>query len=190
MANRVRLDRGVTARLLEPGPVTLLTSQFRSTENVMTLAWAMPVSLDPPRVAVAIHPDRLTHELVNGSEFFALNVPTAELLSAVHRCGTESGRDGDKFERAGLTPLDPLEIEIPLIAECVGHIELGVIDRLNYGDHDLFIAEAVAVQAIDEAFSDRWMVELDAGQVLHHLRAKHYATLSRPYRATFEDEEE
>lgn len=181
MAHKVQLDLTAAARLLEPGPVALLTSCFRSTENVMTLAWAMPVSLSPPRVAVAIHPDRLTHELVTGSEVFALNVPTADLLRAVHYCGMESGRNGDKFERAGLTPAEPREIEVPLIDECVGHLELGVIDRITYGDHDLFIAETVAVQALDEAFTDRWLIEIDAGQVLHHLRAEHYAVLSRPY---------
>lgn len=190
MARKIPLDLTMAARLLEPGPVTLLTSCFRSTENVMTLAWATPVSFDPPRIAVAIQPDRLTHELVSGSEFLALNVPTAELLSAVHRCGIESGREYDKFERAALTPGDPQEIEVPLIDECVGHIELGVIDRISYGDHDLFIAQALSVQALDEAFSDRWLVALDAGQVLHHLRAEHYATLSRPYSAELETDEE
>ncbi len=156
----------------------------------MTAAWMMPASYQPPLVAVAIYPSRLTHTLVSESEFLAINIPTADLLSAVHRCGIESGRDHDKFERTGLTAIDPLEIDVPLIEECVAHIECGVIDRANSGDHDLFICEPLAVQALDEAFNGRWLIEYDAGQILHHLRADYYAALAKPYRATYEEEDE
>ena len=172
MAERRVLETIMAARILEPGPVALLTSRYRSAENVMTAAWLMPASLDPAVIAVAIHPDRLTHEYAGRSEFFALNIPTADLLAAVHRCGIESGRDGDKFQRAGLTPIDALEIEAPLIEECVAHIECGVIERVSFGDHDLFIGEVLAVQAHDEAFNERWMVEVDAGQVRSSISAR------------------
>ncbi|MEZ4520394.1 MAG: flavin reductase family protein [Thermomicrobiales bacterium] len=187
---KTTLDPAAAARLLEPGPLALLTSRYRSTENVMTQAWMTTVSLDPAVIAVAIHPSRLTYENVGQSEFFGLSIPTADLLSAVHRCGIESGRDGDKFTRSSLTPIDALEIDAPLIDECVGHIECGVIDRLSYGDHDLFIGEVLAVQAEQEAFNERWIVEVDAGQILHHLRADYYAALGRPYRARLAEEDE
>jgi flavin reductase (DIM6/NTAB) family NADH-FMN oxidoreductase RutF len=190
VADRTILDRNMATRLLEPGPVALLTSRFRSADNVMTAAWLMPVSLDPAVIAVAIHPERLSHEYVGRSEFFGLSIPTADLLAAVHRCGVESGRDGDKFQRAELTPIDALAIDAPLIDECVAHIECGVIERLSFGDHDLFVGEVLAVQAEQEAFNERWLVELDAGQILHHLRADYYAALSKPYRARLPDEDE
>lgn len=177
-------------RLLEPGPVALVTSRFRSAENVMAAAWLMPVSLEPPLVAVALHPGRLTHEYVSKSEFFALNFPTAELLNAVHACGMLTGRDGDKFAKAGLTPVDALELDAPLVGECVAHIECGVAGRARFGDHDLFVGQPLAVTVLDEAFSDRWHVELDAGQVLHHLRADYYASLSRPWQARLAEEDE
>lgn len=177
-------------RLLEPGPLALVTSRFRSSDNVMTAAWMMPASLEPPLIIVGIHPGRLTHEYVSKSEYLAINIPTAELLTAVHQCGAESGRDRDKLESAGLTPVDASELELPLIDECVAHIECGVVGRASFGDHDLFICQPLAVTADDEAFGDRWLVETDAGQILHHLRADYYATLSRPYQARLEDEDE
>lgn len=156
----------------------------------MTEGWMMPVSFDPAVIGVAIHPERLSYEYVGRSEFFGLSIPTGDLLSAVHRCGIESGRDGDKFTRSGITPSDALEIDAPLIEECVAHIECGVIERLSFGDHDLFIGEVLAVQAEEEAFQERWLVEVDAGQILHHLRADHYAMLSRPYRARLPEDDE
>ncbi len=187
--SKAHLDPPMAARLLEPGPLALLTSRFRSAENLMTQGWLMTVSMDPAVVAVAIHPGRLTHEYVGRSEFFGLNIPTADLLAAVHCCGIESGRDGDKFARAGLTPVDAQEIDAPLVEECVAHIECGVIERMTFGDHDLFVGEVLAVQAEEEAFQERWLVEVDAGQVLHHLRADHYAALSRPYRARLPEDD-
>jgi flavin reductase (DIM6/NTAB) family NADH-FMN oxidoreductase RutF len=128
---------------------------------------------------------------VTKSEQFALNFPNIDLLSAVHRCGMISGRDEDKFESARLTLEEATEIEAPLIAECVGHIECGVTDRVSFGDHDLFVARVLAVTASDEAFRGSiWEVDTDAGQLLHHLGGDRYASLSKPYRATLERGEE
>lgn len=189
MAEKVALQPQDATRLLEPGPVGLISSRHRSAENVMTAAWMMPVSLDPPLIAVAIHPGRLTHEYVSKSEFFAVNVPTAELLTAVHYCGMETGRAGDKFVAAGLTPVDALALDVPLVGECVAHIECGVVGRVAFGDHDLFIGTPLAVVALDEAFQQRWMIEVDAGRVLHHLRADYYAALGRGYQARLEDDD-
>ena len=188
MAEKVILDAQSGVRLLQPSPVGLLTSQFRADSNVMTVAWLMPVSLDPPLVAVAIHPDRLSHEYVSRSEFFALNIPNIDLLSAVQHCGTASGRAGDKFVDAGLTPADAYALDLPLIDECVAHIECGVVDRSRFGDHDIFIGQPLAVAALDEAFNDRWLVDSDPGKLIHHLRADYYAGVSRSYRAQGADE--
>jgi flavin reductase (DIM6/NTAB) family NADH-FMN oxidoreductase RutF len=190
MASKLAREPRDATRLIEPGPMALVTSRFRSADNVMTAAWLMPASLDPPLIAVAIHPGRLTHEYVSKSEFFALNIPNAELLNAVHRCGMETGRSGDKFVSAGLTPVDALELDAPLVGECVAHIECGVVGRAAFGDHDLFVGTPLAVTALDEAFNERWLVEGDAARLLHHLRADYYATLSRPYQARLEVEEE
>lgn len=189
MAAKVELSALDATRLLEPGPLGLVTSRFRSSENVMTAAWMMPVSFDPPLIAVAIHPARLTHEYVSKSEFFAVNIPTAELLTAVHRCGMETGRAGDKFVVAKLTPVDAVTLDLPLVGECVAHIECGVIGRTSFGDHDIFVGTPLAVSALDEAFRERWLIEVDAGRVLHHLRADHYAALGRGYQARYDEEE-
>jgi flavin reductase (DIM6/NTAB) family NADH-FMN oxidoreductase RutF len=189
VATRIARELLDAVRLIEPGPVGLITCRFRSADNVMTAAWMMPASLDPPLIALAIHPGRLTHEYVSKSEYFAVNIPNADLLNAVHRCGMESGRAGDKFVAAGLTPVDAIELDAPLVGECVAHIECGVSGRASFGDHDLFIGTPLAVTALDEAFNQRWLVETDAGKLLHHLRADYYSTPSRPYQAHLAEEE-
>ncbi len=186
MGEKRPVERRDALRMLAPGPVALVTSMYRDHPNLMTAAWLLPLSLDPVYVGVAIHPTRLTHEFVSKTEAFALNIPTIDLLSAVHACGTQSGRDSDKFAATGLTPVDASELEAPLVAECVAHIECAVMDRITLGDHDLFVGQVLAASADAEAFDGFWNVEVDAGHLLHHLGADRYASLSKMYRAKTE----
>jgi flavin reductase (DIM6/NTAB) family NADH-FMN oxidoreductase RutF len=191
MAEKLALEARDALRMIAPGAVTLVTSTYHDQPNIMTAGWMTSVSLAPTYVGVAIQPGRLTHEFVTKSEQFALNFPNIDLLSAVHRCGMISGRDEDKFVTTGLTPEEASEIEAPLLSECVGHIECGVIDRITFGDHDLFVGRVLAVSASDEAFKgDAWNVETDAGQLLHHLGGDRYAGLSKSYRASLEQDDD
>ena len=97
-----------------------------------------------------------------------------------------SGREADKFEQAGLTPVESTLVEAPFVEECVGHIECAVADRVSFGDHDLFIARVEAAFADEEAFTTTWNVDVDAGRLLHHLGGDRYAELARSYRASAE----
>ncbi len=189
MATKRVLEPRLAARLLQPGPVTLITSLFHAQHNVMAAAWLMPLGTDPMLIGVAIRPDRLTHEFVSRSEVFALNIPTIDLLNQVHRCGIESGRDRDKFLSSGLTPADAVELDVPLVEECVAHIECGVVERISMTDHDLFVGQVLVASANDELFTDRWQVHEDSG-LLHHIAGDQYAALGRAYHARLEEEEE
>ncbi len=176
-------------RLLEPGPTVMLTSMFRSHPNVMTAAWLSPLSFDPPLITVSIHPGRLTHDLVSKSEMFGVNVPTMDQVRAVHYCGTHSGHELDKFEAAGLTPIDPHQIEAPGIAQCVARIELGVVERFSLADHDLFVGQILYAEADTDYFNDRWVAE-DELTLVHHLGADKYAGMTRAYTVSLDDEEQ
>jgi flavin reductase (DIM6/NTAB) family NADH-FMN oxidoreductase RutF len=188
VAEKRRLQTRDALRLLAPGPLVLVSTMYRDHPNVMTAGWLLPLSFSPTHVGVAVQPSRLTHEFITRTDQFALNIPTLDLITAVHTCGMVSGREGDKFAAAGLTPHEALEIEAPLVAECVAHIECGVLDRQSFGDHDLFVGRVLSVQALDEAFDGFWQPETDAGRLLHHLGADRYAGLNQTYRASADDE--
>lgn len=188
MATKRILDPSQVGRLLQPGPLVLVTSMHRAQHNVMTAGWLVTLGIDPPRIGVSIHPSRLTHELISKSELFGLSIPTLDLLNAVHRCGVESGRDRDKFLAASLTPMDALEIDVPLVAECVAHVECGLAQRLTLSDHDLFIGEVLAISAVDDLFTDRWQVQ-EGSELLHHIGGDLYAGLSKAYQARIPEEE-
>ena len=188
MAARRTIGLPQAARILEPGPLALVTSFHRGRHNIMTASWLMPLGFDPPRLGVAIHPSRLTHELITHSETFGLSIPLLDLLNAVHHCGIESGCEVDKFVTAKLTPVDAVEIDAPLVGECVAHLECGLVQRLRLSDHDLFVADVLAVSAAEDLFTDRW--QLDANSALiHHIAGDQYAGIGKTYRASLTEEE-
>jgi flavin reductase (DIM6/NTAB) family NADH-FMN oxidoreductase RutF len=189
VGDKSRFENRDALRMLAPGPISLVSSMYRDHANLMTAGWALSLSLDPTLIGIAIQPSRLTHEFISKSDQFAVNIPTIDLISAVHLCGLQSGREGDKFAAAKLNEEEATEIEAPLVAECVGHIECELFDRVTFGDHDLFIGQVLAVIADDEAFSGIWNVQDDAGQLLHHLGADRYAGLAKAYRATLTEDE-
>lgn len=175
-------------RMIAPGPVTLISTSYRDQPNLMTASWLQPLSLTPTLIGVAVQPSRLTHEFITKSEGFVVNIPNLDLLAAVQLCGVVSGREKDKWAAAGLNPVESAIVEAPFVAECVGHIECNVIDRVSWGDHDLFVGQILAASADDEAFSQIWDVASDAGQLLHHLGGDRYAGLGKVYRAAVSEE--
>lgn len=186
MSKRI-LSQSSWLRLLEPGPLVLVTSMFRSHPNVMTAAWVSPIGFDPPMIQLAIHPGRLTHELVSKSEMFGLSVPTMDLIRAVHRCGVISGNDQDKFEASGLTPIDPHEIEAPRIHECVAHLECGVLQRVSLADHDLFVGRILTAEADADYFGDCWYADQEL-PLVHHIAAEHYSGMTRSYAVNLDED--
>ncbi len=172
----VALNRAT--RLLAPGPVTLLTAQYRGKKNVMAAGWAIPVSSNPPMVAVAVHPSRYTFGLIDKSGDFALNIPARPLAEKVKKAGDLTGAEVDKFLQIGLTPYEAQEVTAPLIAECIGHLECGVVERVQAGDHVLFLAQVVAASAEELAFDgDKWTLADEEVKPLHHLGGAFYGLL-------------
>lgn len=171
-------------RLLEPGPVVLVTSMFKGQPNLMAAAWIRAVSADPTLLGVSIQPSRLTHRFISETDQFGISIPTADLLAAVHFAGTTSGRDGDKFAGAGLEPVEAGEIEVPLVKGAVAQIECVLEDRVTVGDHDLFVGRVLVASASPDGFNGRWQPESEAGRLLHHLGGDRYATLGRSWTVT------
>ncbi len=170
-------------RLINPGPVVLLTARYKDRINVMPAAWAVPLSKNPPLVGVAVHPARYTHRLIEHSREFALNVPGRGLAEAVVELGSVSGHKvADKFALVGLTLAEPEATTAPLIEDCLAWLECAVVDTLDAGDHTLFVGEVLAARAEQEAFGSAWLLPEDRMmKPLHHLGSNLFAVLDESF---------
>jgi len=174
---RHNLDETDARRLLTGGPVLLLTASYRGRHNAMPVAYAMPLSMRPPLIGIAVHPSRFSFDIIHKTEEFALNIPTRELLHHVQYLGSLSGGDFDKLELTNLPHFRARKLDTVLLEGCVGWIECSLEEAIEMGDHFLFVGRVVAVQADDDAFKDRWLLDDNELKPLHYLGANFYSIL-------------
>jgi flavin reductase (DIM6/NTAB) family NADH-FMN oxidoreductase RutF len=175
---RTIVDLPIAYRLLNHGPVTLVSSAHDGARNVMAAAWAMPLDFDPPKVVVVIDANTYTRKLIEASGEFALNIPCRAIATQVLKAGSASGKDVDKFTHAGLGKFPAQVIGVPLVEGCVAWLECRVLPRPdNQQRHDLFLAEVVAAQVDDRVFRDgKWQFADDNLRTLHYFGGGSFAT--------------
>ena len=165
-------------RLINHGPVVLVSTFYRGRPNVCTAAWVTPV--DSAVLAVVISNENYSFRCIKGTGEFVINIPNRALVKQVIACGSESGEHCDKFAKFGLTPLPARKVSAPLIGECIGHLECRVIpgeERLAR-KYDLFLAKVVAAAAERGLFRRTWNVSDTRAHTLHHLGGKAFAVPS------------
>ena len=174
---RRSLDETDARRLMTGGPVMLVTCSFRGRHNAMPVAYAMNLSMRPPLIGLAVHPQRHTYDIIRRTEEFALNIPTRDLLHHVQYLGSLSGADFDKLELTKLPYFKARKLDTVLLEGCVGWIECHLQDAIEVGDHFLLIGRVVAVQADDDAFNERWLLPDQDSKPLHYLGGNYYSML-------------
>lgn len=157
---KVQVDLGQAYRLLHPKHTVLVTCVDKAGKaNIITLAWSMPVSVDPPMIAMSIRPQRYSHRLIEETGEFVVNVPTMKIVRETLFCGRISGVEYDKFRGAPLTAAPAKKVRSPIIKECVAHLECKLVKTIPTGDHTLFVGEVVAAYVnkgvFDKAFNVR-----------------------------------
>lgn len=127
----------------------IVTSKEGEKINGQVVNTVIQVTSDPPRVAVIINKNNLTHEFIMKSKVFAAmvldeNVPMVFLGPF----GFRSGRDLNKFEKAvykiGTTGS-------PIITDnTLSMIEAEVIDDIDLGTHTIFVGDVVNSEVLKE----------------------------------------
>ncbi len=133
---RRTLEPTEALRLLDGGPVVLVTTRWRDQTDVMPAIWTTPLSRKPPLVGVVVQPSRHTHEMIRFAEQFALNFPARDMMNHSHYFGAVSGRDVNKLELSKLATFNAAKVDAPLIEGCIAYIECGLEDALRLGDPD------------------------------------------------------
>ncbi|HVF30983.1 MAG TPA: flavin reductase family protein [Pyrinomonadaceae bacterium] len=129
-----------------PSGVTVVTSIDSSgTKHGITVTAFSSVSLDPPLVLVCIEKTTGSHEALNETRKFAVNI-----LAGGHDNLSErfSLPVGNKFEGVGLRPGNG---GVPLLEEALVAIECSLRDAFDGGDHTIFVGEVDSVAIRDGA---------------------------------------
>ena len=85
----------------------LLTAGSKDDFNTMTISWGgMGTLWSRPVVTVYVKPIRHTYEFMEKSDYFTVSFFPEEYKEALGILGTKSGRDCNKVELSGLTPVE------------------------------------------------------------------------------------
>jgi len=129
-------------RLLEPGPVVLVTTARGGRRNVMAMSWYTMMEFEPPLVGCVITGERTVANL-RATKECVIAIPTVEIARKVVACGNPHPRVADKFERFGLTPLPASKVGAPLVAECYANLECRLHDARMARKYALYVLRVV-----------------------------------------------
>ena len=129
--------------LIEPGPVVLLTTARKNRPNVMAMSWHMMVEFEPPLIACICSETHYSFDALRATGECVIAIPSRKLAPQVVKVGNCSGRDTDKFDAFGLTPLPAAQVRAPLIKECFVNLECKVVDRRMMNRYNMFVLEVV-----------------------------------------------
>jgi len=123
-----------------------LTVRAADALNTMTIGWAMfGVIWQKPVLMVAVRKTRHTFGLMEKASDFTVSVPSGDMSRETAFCGTQSGRDVDKFKMCGLKTSSGLHVASPVIHAPGIHIECKKIyqSALNPADLDPGLDQAI-----------------------------------------------
>ena len=150
-------------KLLRPEVVVWAVAEHEGQRSICPLGWTMRTSGAPPMMAISVAPSRYTHTLIEAAGAFVLAYPGRELAQATLYCGTNSGRDTDKFAQVGVTALPAGQVQAPVIQECVANLECRLVEQFTTGDHTIFVAEVVAAWVHERPGPLLCLVDASAG---------------------------
>lgn len=140
--------------MIFPIPAALVSCGTREQGyNLITVSWTGTVCTNPPLCYISLRKERLSHEIISREKEFVINLSTEKLAKATDWCGVKSGRDFDKFDYCGLTPIDALKVKAPIVAESPLAIECRVREIKELGSHDMFLADVLSV-SVDDQYLD------------------------------------
>lgn len=139
--------------LLAPVPAVLVTCGTMENPNVLTIGWTGICCTRPPMTYISVRPERFSHDIIEKSGEFVINLTTSAMVRQTDFCGVKSGRDVNKFEACNFHTVPSCKLSVPLIEECPVSLECRVTEVKPLGSHTMFLAEIVGID-VDERYID------------------------------------
>ncbi len=150
---------------LYPVPVVFITCGTGSDANIFTLNRIASCNAEPPMVSISVRPSRASHDLIDQSGEFVVNIPWSEMEIVGDFVGTTSSRKINKWQETGLTTQPATVVAPPLLDACPVNLECQVRHTLRLSSHSLFVAEVVVLHAHPNVLNERQEVDFQQARV-------------------------
>lgn len=143
--------------------------------NLITIGWTGIINSKPPMVSVSMRKDRYSHDIIQRTGEFTLNLIGRDLCAAMDFCGVKSGRDLDKFAACGITPCPAPGLDkAPGVREAPAFLSCRVKSVQELGSHDIFLAEVVQASVADRFFREDGSIDEAAMGLVCYVHGKYY----------------
>lgn len=131
-----------------PTPVWVIGSYNKEGKpNVMTSSWVGISCSKPASLMTCLREATYTHGNIMERKAFTVNIASESYAPYAAYIGRVSGRDVNKFETTGLTPVKSALVDAPYIKEFPMVIECKLKQTVELGLHTMFIGEIMDVKA-------------------------------------------
>lgn len=131
------------------------------TPNAATIAWGGITSSNPPCINISLRKERYTYINIMEKEAFTVNIPSEAYVREADLCGMISGKDQNKFELTGLTPVKGEKVYAPYIAEFPVVLECRLIHSFDIGVHVQLIGEIVDIKVEKDALDGNGVPDME-----------------------------
>jgi len=157
MERKGQMKKSLGARtVVYPSPVFIVgTYDDAGKPNIMAAAWAGICCSRPPCVAVSLRKATYSHGNIVSRKAYTVSLPSEEFVKAADYAGIASGRDVNKFETLGLTPVKSELVDAPYVAEFPLVLECRLLHTVEIGLHTQFVGEILDVKADESVLDER-----------------------------------
>jgi len=110
--------------------------------NAMTLNWATQLAFDPKWIGISVEHGAFTHELIEATNVFSLNLVDREDRAIVRKFTKPVDVDLGAKTLNGFPYVEKVT-GAPVLAQAVAYLDCEVRERVAVGDHTLFLGEVV-----------------------------------------------
>ena len=126
----------------------IVASSSDGKKNGQLVNTVFQLTPNPPRIAICLNKENLTHEIINKSGFFSVSVLEEETpLPFIGLFGFKSGRDIDKFEKTS----HKMESDCPIVTEnTLSYLNVKVVSKMDADSHTLFMGQVINGEVLKE----------------------------------------
>jgi flavin reductase (DIM6/NTAB) family NADH-FMN oxidoreductase RutF len=146
------------SRLWTPLVAVTAAAGGRRSGQIALTAHGASIVPQRPRLTIALWKTNLTRDLVDESGAFAVHVLRSDQDELVYHLGMQSGYAMDKLASV---PHEMGETGSPVLRDCLGVFECRVLNRMDGGDHTVFLGEVVRSAAVSDG-EPLWWQDLRA----------------------------
>ncbi|MEM8946149.1 MAG: flavin reductase family protein [Planctomycetota bacterium] len=120
--------------------IYILTVSSGGQSTGMLASWVMQAGFEPPMLSVAVKKGRYVEDWLTDGHAFVVNIVAEKQFDLLKHFGSGFDLGVPAFEGV---PTEPSSAGVPIISDCLGHLECEPVSHVDSGDHRVFLGKVL-----------------------------------------------